>query len=120
AHIPTLSLHDALPIYINHVIASAQNSQKGWARLNPQKRVRIIMKWIALINENMDELATTLSLEHGKTFPDAKGDIQRGLEVLEFALGAPHQLKGEYSSEVGTGIDTYSMRQPLGVVAGIT
>ena len=105
---------------INHVIASAQNSQKGWARLNPQKRVRIIMKWIALINENMDELATTLSLEHGKTFPDAKGDIQRGLEVLEFALGAPHQLKGEYSSEVGTGIDTYSMRQPLGVVAGIT
>lgn len=105
---------------INHVIASAQNAQKGWARLNPQKRVRIIMKWIALINENMDELATTLSLEHGKTFPDAKGDIQRGLEVLEFALGAPHQLKGEYSSEVGTGIDTYSMRQPLGVVAGIT
>ena len=68
----------------------------------------------------MDRLATTLSLEHGKTFPDAKGDIQRGLEVLEFALGAPHQLKGEYSSEVGTGIDTYSMRQPLGVVAGIT
>jgi malonate-semialdehyde dehydrogenase (acetylating)/methylmalonate-semialdehyde dehydrogenase len=105
---------------INHVIASAQNAQKGWARLNPQKRVRIIMKWIALINENMDELATTLSLEHGKTFPDAKGDIQRGLEVLEFALGAPHQLKGEYSSEVGTGVDTYSMRQPLGVVAGIT
>lgn len=105
---------------INHVIASAQNAQKGWARLNPQKRVRIIMKWIALINENMDELATTLSLEHGKTFPDAKGDIQRGLEVLEFALGAPHQLKGEYSSEVGTGIDTYSMHQPLGVVAGIT
>ncbi|GJN41906.1 CoA-acylating methylmalonate-semialdehyde dehydrogenase [Corynebacterium ammoniagenes] len=105
---------------INHVTASAQNAQKGWARLNPQKRVRIIMKWIALINENMDELATTLSLEHGKTFPDAKGDIQRGLEVLEFALGAPHQLKGEYSSEVGTGIDTYSMRQPLGVVAGIT
>ena len=68
----------------------------------------------------MDELATQLSLEHGKTFPDAKGDVLRGVDVLEFALGAPHQLKGEYSSEVGTGIDTYSMRQPLGVVAGIT
>lgn len=105
---------------INHVIDSSAQAQKVWARLNPQKRVRIIMKWISLINENMDSLATTLSLEHGKTFPDAKGDIQRGLEVLEFALGAPHQLKGEYSSEVGAGIDTYSMRQPLGVVAGIT
>ncbi|WP_300907977.1 CoA-acylating methylmalonate-semialdehyde dehydrogenase [Corynebacterium stationis] len=105
---------------INHAIENSAQAQKAWAKLNPQKRVRIIMKWISLINENMDRLATTLSLEHGKTFPDAKGDIQRGLEVLEFALGAPHQLKGEYSSEVGTGIDTYSMRQPLGVVAGIT
>lgn len=105
---------------VNHAIENSAQAQKGWAKLNPQKRVRIIMKWISLINENMDRLATTLSLEHGKTFPDAKGDIQRGLEVLEFALGAPHQLKGEYSSEVGTGIDTYSMRQPLGVVAGIT
>lgn len=105
---------------VNHAIENSAQAQKAWAKLNPQKRVRIIMKWISLINENMDRLATTLSLEHGKTFPDAKGDIQRGLEVLEFALGAPHQLKGEYSSEVGTGIDTYSMRQPLGVVAGIT
>lgn len=105
---------------VNHAIENSAQAQKAWAKVNPQKRVRIIMKWISLINENMDRLATTLSLEHGKTFPDAKGDIQRGLEVLEFALGAPHQLKGEYSSEVGTGIDTYSMRQPLGVVAGIT
>ena len=105
---------------VNHAIENSAQAQKAWAKLNPQKRVRIIMKWISLINENMDRLATTLSLEHGKTFPDAKGDIQRGLEVLGFALGAPHQLKGEYSSEVGTGIDTYSMRQPLGVVAGIT
>ena len=105
---------------VNHAIENSAQAQKAWEKLNPQKRVRIIMKWISLINENMDRLATTLSLEHGKTFPDAKGDIQRGLDVLEFALGAPHQLKGEYSSEVGTGIDTYSMRQPLGVVAGIT
>lgn len=78
---------------INHVIASAQNSQKGWARLNPQKRVRIIMKWIALINENMDELATTLSLEHGKTFPDAKGDIQlRNWRILLIKMDCFNRL----------------------------
>ena len=63
---------------------------------------------------------TLLSSEHGKTVEDAKGDIQRGVEVIEFALGAPHLLKGEYSESVGTGVDVYSMRQPLGVVAGIT
>ncbi|MBZ4296113.1 CoA-acylating methylmalonate-semialdehyde dehydrogenase, partial [Mycobacterium tuberculosis] len=68
----------------------------------------------------MDELATLLSNEHGKTFPDAKGDIQRGVEVVEFAAGAPHLLKGEFSSGAGTGIDVHSLRQPLGVVAGIT
>ncbi|QCB27558.1 Methylmalonate-semialdehyde dehydrogenase [acylating] [Corynebacterium endometrii] len=105
---------------VDYVIASAQKAQKGWAAQNPQKRIRVIMKWIQLIHANMDELARQLSLEHGKTFPDAKGDILRGVDVLEFALGAPHQLKGEYSPEVGTGIDTYSLRQPLGVVAGIT
>lgn len=105
---------------VDSVIAESAKAQPGWAALNPQKRIRIVMEWIRLIHENMDELATQLSLEHGKTFPDAKGDVLRGVDVLEFALGAPHQLKGEYSSEVGTGIDTYSMRQPLGVVAGIT
>ena len=105
---------------VDSVIAESAKAQPGWAALNPQKRIRIIMEWIRLIHENMDELATQLSLKHGKTFPDAKGDVLRGVDVLEFALGAPHQLKGEYSSEVGTGIDTYSMRQPLGVVAGIT
>lgn len=105
---------------VDSVIAESAKGQPGWAALNPQKRIRIIMEWIRLIHANMYELATQLSLEHGKTFPDAKGDVLRGVDVLEFALGAPHQLKGEYSSEVGTGIDTYSLRQPLGVVAGIT
>src|SRR5699024_6171625 len=105
---------------VNHVIDNAAQAQKVWAELTPQKRVRVIMKWVSLINANMDELAAVLSLEHAEAFTDAQGDIQRGLEVLELALGAPHQLKGEYSNEVGTGIDTYSMRQPLGVVAGIT
>ncbi|WP_293768429.1 CoA-acylating methylmalonate-semialdehyde dehydrogenase [uncultured Corynebacterium sp.] len=110
----------ASAVDVDHVIAEAAKAQPGWAALNPQKRIRIIMEWIRLIHANMDELARTLSLEHGKTFDDAKGDVLRGVDVLEFALGAPHQLKGEYSSEVGTGIDTYSLRQPLGVVAGIT
>ncbi|WP_018298076.1 CoA-acylating methylmalonate-semialdehyde dehydrogenase [Corynebacterium lubricantis] len=105
---------------VDHAIALAAEAQPAWAAFNPQKRIRVVMKWIQLINDNVEELARTLSLEHGKTFADAKGDISRGVDVLEFSLGAPHQLKGEYSSEVGTGIDTYSMRQPLGVVAGIT
>lgn len=105
---------------VDYVIAESAKAQPAWAALNPQKRIRIVMEWIRLIHANMDELARTLSLEHGKTFDDAKGDVLRGVDVLEFSLGAPHQLKGEYSSEVGTGIDTYSLRQPLGVVAGIT
>lgn len=105
---------------VDHVVAEAEKAQPKWAVMNPQKRVRVIMEWIRLIHANMDELARTLSLQHGKTFEDAKGDVLRGVDVLEFALGAPHQLKGEYSTEVGTGIDTYSLRQPLGVVAGIT
>ncbi|MBZ8177377.1 CoA-acylating methylmalonate-semialdehyde dehydrogenase [Corynebacterium poyangense] len=105
---------------VDHAIANAAKAQKKWAQQNPQKRIRVLMAWIQLIHQHMDELARTLSLEHGKIFEDAKGDIQRGVDVLEFALGAPHQLKGEYSSGVGPGIDTYSLRQPLGVVAGIT
>ena len=105
---------------VNDAIATAVAAAPGWAATNPQKRIRILMKWIALINDNIDALATTLALVLGKTFDDAKGDVFRGVDVLEFALSAPHMLKGEFSDSVGTGIDTYSMRQPLGVVAGIT
>ncbi|MDO5076528.1 CoA-acylating methylmalonate-semialdehyde dehydrogenase [Corynebacterium sp.] len=105
---------------VNEVIADAAQAQPGWAATSPQKRIRVLMKWIQLINEHLDEIARTLSLEHGKTFEDAKGDVIRGLDVLEFALGAPHALKGEYSDSVATGVDVFSMRQPLGVVAGIT
>ena len=79
-----------------------------------------MMKFVALVNENADELAELLSLEHGKTVADSQGDIQRGIEVIEFAIGIPHLLKGEYTEGAGGGIDVYSMRQPLGVVAGIT
>jgi malonate-semialdehyde dehydrogenase (acetylating)/methylmalonate-semialdehyde dehydrogenase len=102
------------------VIADAAAAQPAWGATNPQRRARVLMKWLDLINRDMDSLAKTLSSEHGKTVPDAKGDIQRGIEVLEFAIGIPHLLKGEYTDSAGTGIDVYSLRQPLGVVAGIT
>ena len=101
-------------------IAKAAEAQKIWAATNPQKRARVMMKFGALINENMDKLAELVAREHGKTLPDARGDVQRGLEVVEVCMGAPHMLKGEYTDAGGPGIDLYSMRQPLGVVAGIT
>lgn len=105
---------------VREVIANAAEAQVKWAATNAQKRARILHRFVDLVNQNADELAEMLSLEHGKTVADAHGDIQRGLDVVEFATAAPHLLKGEYSDSVGTGIDVYSMRQPLGVVAGIT
>jgi malonate-semialdehyde dehydrogenase (acetylating)/methylmalonate-semialdehyde dehydrogenase len=105
---------------VDAAVANAAAAQPAWAATNPQRRARVLMKFLELINQNMEPLARLLSSEHGKTIPDAKGDIQRGLEVVEFAIGIPHLLKGEYSESAGTGIDVYSLRQPLGVVAGIT
>ncbi|MDE8349568.1 MAG: CoA-acylating methylmalonate-semialdehyde dehydrogenase [Acidocella sp.] len=105
---------------VEAVIANAAAAQPAWAATNPQRRARVLIKFLSLINANMEPLAKMISSEHGKTIPDAKGDIQRGVEVLEFAIGIPHLLKGEFSDAAGTGIDVYSMRQPLGVVAGIT
>ncbi|MEW1962436.1 CoA-acylating methylmalonate-semialdehyde dehydrogenase [Microbacterium sp. NPDC077644] len=105
---------------VRRVIENAEAAQPEWAATNAQKRARVLMRFVDLVNRDMGELAKLLSSEHGKTFDDAKGDIQRGLEVIEVCIGAPHLLKGEYSTQVGTGIDVYSMRQPLGVVAGIT
>ena len=101
-------------------VANAKAAQPGWGATNPQRRARVLMKFLDLIARDNDDLAELLAREHGKTIPDAKGDIQRGVEVVEFALGAPHLLKGEYTDGAGPGIDSYSMRQPLGVVAGIT
>lgn len=105
---------------VEAAIADAAEAQPAWAAVNPQRRARVLMKFLNLVNDEMDSLAALLSSEHGKTIADAKGDIQRGLEVIEFAIGIPHLLKGEYTESAGTGIDVYSMRQPLGVVAGIT
>ncbi|MEM9267673.1 MAG: CoA-acylating methylmalonate-semialdehyde dehydrogenase [Pseudomonadota bacterium] len=101
-------------------VEQAKAAQPGWAAQNPQKRARVMMKFVELLHRDMDKLAEALSREHGKTLPDAKGDVIRGLEVAEFCIGAPHLLKGEYTEGAGPGIDMYSMRQPLGVVAGIT
>lgn len=105
---------------VNAAVDNAAEAQREWAAQNPQKRARVLMKFLELCNQEMDSLARLLASEHGKTVPDARGDVQRGLDVVEFAAGIPHLLKGEYSEGVGTGIDVYSMRQPLGVVAGIT
>ncbi|AXC48720.1 methylmalonate-semialdehyde dehydrogenase (CoA acylating) [Paracoccus suum] len=105
---------------IDAAIEAASVAQRAWGATNPQKRGRVMMEMVRLINRDMDKLAEALSAEHGKTIPDAKGDVQRGLEVIEFAIGAPHLLKGEFTDNAGPGIDMYSMRQPLGVVAAIT
>ena len=115
AQVPLASVEE-----VNNAVEVAVKAQVGWAGLNAQRRARILGRFVDLAHENMDELATALSNEHGKTFDDAKGDVQRGLEVVEFCMGAPHLMKGEFSDQSGTGIDTYSMRQPLGVMAGIS
>jgi malonate-semialdehyde dehydrogenase (acetylating)/methylmalonate-semialdehyde dehydrogenase len=105
---------------VDAAVAVAVEAQKEWAAWNPQRRARVFMKFVDLVNQNKKELGELLSIEHGKTFEDSLGDIQRGVEVIEFAIGAPHLLKGEFTESAGTGIDVYSLRQPLGVVAGIT
>jgi malonate-semialdehyde dehydrogenase (acetylating)/methylmalonate-semialdehyde dehydrogenase len=105
---------------LEKAMANARAQQPEWAATNPQRRARVIFKFKELVEKNMEELAHLLSSEHGKVIADAKGDIQRGLEVIEFACGIPHALKGEYTQGAGPGIDVYSMRQPLGIVAGIT
>jgi len=105
---------------LNQAVALAKEAQPAWAATNPQRRGRVLMEFVRLLNRDMDKLAEALSREHGKTIPDAKGDVIRGLEVAEFCIGAPQLLKGEYTDSAGPGIDMYSMRQALGVVAGIT
>ena len=105
---------------VRAVVENAMAAQPRWAATNPQRRARVFMKFLQLMDRENEALAELLAREHGKTIADAKGDILRGVEVVEFALGSPHLLKGEYTDGAGPGIDMYSMRQPLGVVAGIT
>ena len=105
---------------VDVAVQAAAKALPGWAATNPQRRARVMFEFKRLVKANMQQLAELLSSEHGKVVADSKGDIQRGLEVIEFACGIPHALKGEYTEGAGPGIDVYSMRQPLGVVAGIT
>lgn len=105
---------------LDTAVATAQAVQPAWAATNPQRRARVLFRFKELIEQNMQSLAEMLASEHGKVIDDAKGDIQRGLEVVEFCCSIPHMLKGEYTQGAGPGIDVYSMRQPLGVGAGIT
>ena len=105
---------------LDRAVATAKNVQPGWAATNPQKRARVMFRYRELIEANMEDLARLLSSEHGKVINDAHGDVQRGLEVIEYACGIPQVQKGEYTIGAGPGIDVYSMRQPLGIGAGIT
>lgn len=105
---------------MDQAVQFAAAAQPAWAAVNPQRRARVMMKFVGLLNDNMDKLAEALSREHGKTLPDAAGDVQRGLEVVEYCIGAPELLKGDFTDSAGPGIDMYSMKQALGVCAGIT
>jgi len=115
AKVPLASISE-----LDAAVADAAKAQVAWGATNPQRRARVMMEFVRLLNRDMDKLATALSSEHGKTHPDAKGDVQRGLEVMEYCIGAPQMLKGEFTDSAGPGIDMYSMRQPIGVAAGIT
>lgn len=105
---------------LERAVQAALKAQPAWAATNPQRRARVMFRFKELVEANMESLAHMLSSEHGKVIADSKGDIQRGLEVVEFACGIPHVLKGEYTQGAGPGIDVYSMRQPIGIGAGIT
>ncbi len=105
---------------LDAAVQNAKEAQPGWANTNPQRRARVFMKFVQLLNDNMNELAEMLSKEHGKTIEDAKGDVIRGLEVCEFVIGIPHLSKSEFTEGAGPGIDMYSIRQPVGIGAGIT
>ena len=105
---------------VNTAVEAALNAFPSWASTPPMKRVRVLFRFNELLQRHCEELAEHLSREHGKTLPDAMGEMSRAIEVVEFACGIPHLLKGEYSSQVSQSIDAYSFRQPLGVVAGIT
>ena len=98
---------------MNAAVAVAAAAQPAWAAQNPQKRARVMMEFVRLLHRDMDKLAEALSREHGKTMPDAKGDVIRGLEVAEYCIGAPQMLKGEFSEGVGPGIDMHSVKQQV-------
>ena len=115
AQVPLASVDE-----VRAAIQSSADALPGWAATPPARRTQVLFKFRELLIARTDELAELLSAEHGKTLPDAKGELGRGIEVVEFACGIPQALKGEYSENVGSNIDSYTIRQPVGVVAGIT
>src|SRR5690349_15292898 len=105
---------------VGAAIESAQRAAREWRQASLSKRAAVLFAFRELLHERTGELAKLVTSEHGKVVADAEGEIMRGLENVEFATGIPHLLKGGYSEQAGTGVDVYSIRQPLGVVAGIT
>jgi malonate-semialdehyde dehydrogenase (acetylating)/methylmalonate-semialdehyde dehydrogenase len=105
---------------VDAAVAAAQNAFQAWADMPPIRRARLMNRFLNLLNENKDNLARAITLEHGKVFTDARGEVERGIDIVEFACGIPHLLKGDFTDQVSTGIDNWTLRQPLGVVAGVT
>jgi malonate-semialdehyde dehydrogenase (acetylating) / methylmalonate-semialdehyde dehydrogenase len=105
---------------VNAAVFAAQAAFPAWSATPPLARARILFKYLQLCQQHTDEFAAMITREHGKTFSDAQGEVARGIEVVEFACGIPQLLKGEFTDQIARGIDAWSMRQPLGVVAGIT
>ncbi len=105
---------------VDAAVRAAREAFPAWAATPALKRARVLFKFKEIIESRRAELARLIASEHGKLVSDAAGEVTRGLEVVEFACGAPHLTKGEFAENVGTGVDSYSLRQPLGVAAGIT
>ena len=113
-------LHLAETADVHAAVASAQAAFPAWADTPPIRRARVMNQFLALVNQHKDTLAAMITAEHGKVFTDAQGEVMRGIDIIEFACGIPQLLKGDYTDQVSTGIDNWTMRQPLGVVAGVT
>jgi malonate-semialdehyde dehydrogenase (acetylating)/methylmalonate-semialdehyde dehydrogenase len=105
---------------VNEAVAAAKRALAGWSNTSPLRRARILGKFLNLMNDHLDELAALITREHGKVFSDAQGEVTRGIEIVEFACGVPQLLKGDFTDQVSTGMDNWTFRQPLGVVAGVT
>ncbi len=105
---------------VDRAVASARAAFPAWADTPPIRRARVMFKFLELLNRHRDELAHVITAEHGKVFTDAQGEVSRGIDIVEFACGIPQLLKGDYTDQVSTGMDNWTLRQPLGVVAGIT
>ncbi|WP_042695144.1 CoA-acylating methylmalonate-semialdehyde dehydrogenase [Azospirillum sp. B506] len=105
---------------VDRAVASARAAFPAWAEMPPIRRARLMNRFLGLLNEHKDALARAITAEHGKVFTDARGEVERGIDIVEFACGIPQLLKGDFTDQVSTGIDNWTLRQPLGVVAGIT